>query len=75
MGGERELTPPGRGSPLPWEGVSEGAQRRVKRLGRLKRPLLRCLSRDPAERLTAAELEAAFNDLFKTRTVLAPQPP
>ena len=50
--------------PLPWEGTSEGAQERLEKLRGMRRTVLRCLERDPAERPTAAALLSAWDTTF-----------
>ena len=50
--------------PLPWEGTSEETQQRLEKLRGMRRTVLRCLERDPAERPTAAALLSAWDHTF-----------
>jgi serine/threonine protein kinase len=50
-------------APLPWEDP-ETQEVSLKKLRMLKRSLVKCLSRDPAERPSASDLLLAWNKLF-----------
>ena len=49
---------------LPWEGSSEATQLRLEKLRGLKRTVMRCLDRDPANRPTAAALVSSWDHTF-----------
>jgi eukaryotic-like serine/threonine-protein kinase len=57
----------GRG-PLPWEAGAEGAVERVARLRALKRGVLACLQRDPAQRPSSDALLSTWCHIFDTHT-------
>lgn len=57
-------------TPLPWEALSDGANERLGRLRGMRRTVLRCLDRDPAERPSAQALVNSWEHIFdnmKTR--------
>ena len=49
---------------LPWEGSSQATQQRLRKLRGLKRTVIRCLDRDPANRPTAAALVSSWDHTF-----------
>ena len=49
---------------LPWEGSSETTQQRLQKLHGLKRTVMRCLDRGPANRATAAALSSSWDHAF-----------
>lgn len=52
------------GRPLPWEDGAEGRAERVTRLRKLKSVTLRCLSRLPEERPSAAEVVELWGRIY-----------
>jgi serine/threonine protein kinase len=52
---------------LPWEAPEEAA-RALPRLRVLRRSVLKCLSREPAERPTSRDLRGAWNGMFESPT-------
>ena len=49
---------------LPWEGPTEAVQQRLGKLRGLKRTVMRCLDRRPANRPTAAALASSWDHTF-----------
>ena len=49
---------------LPWEGSSEATEQWLEKLRGLKRTVMRCLDRDPANRPTAAALVSSWDHTF-----------
>jgi len=49
---------------LPWEGTSDATQARLQKLRGLKRTVMRCLDRRPANRPTAAALVSSWDNTF-----------
>ena len=50
--------------PLPWEAEAPEARQRLEQLRRLRRTVLRCLARNPAERPTASALLRTWDHMF-----------
>lgn len=51
-------------SPLPWEGEGEVVEERLEKLRGLRRSVLRCLDRDPAQRPSAEALLRSWDHTF-----------
>ena len=54
---------------LPWEDGAAGQREVLRQLRGLKRAVLQCLQRDPAQRPTAVEVLTHWRNLFDSRTV------
>eukprot|EP00892_Ulva_mutabilis_P004530 jgi/Ulvmu1/2449/UM136_0001.1 len=54
--------------PLPWEAGAAGQEGKLRQLRALRRAVLQCLQRDPAERPTAEQVLMVWRNLFESRT-------
>jgi serine/threonine protein kinase len=60
-------------APLPWEDPSSAAQAKLRELRVLKRMVMLCLDRNPAQRPTSEHVLQSWNQLFdSTRTSTVP---